>query len=290
MDPDDDGSEDGFREHVYGAQDGLRLYFRDYGTRRRSRLPVLCLPGFTRNCKDFDDLARHLGRERRVLCPDYRGRGRSSHDPNWRNYAPRVILDDVRHLLAVANVHHLVVIGTSFGGALAAALAVVMPSAVRGAIINDMGPELNRTNLDRMLKHVGDDTPMPDWPTAVQRLRTALPGLPAFSEEDWLKAARNTYREVNGQLRPDWDTAIARLVPNMVDESVDLWALFRALARVPILAVRGAKSEILSADALDRMAGALPGLIPVTVPEVGHAPDLAAKNVQGKVDGYLAQF
>ena len=162
--------------------------------------------------------------------------------------------------------------------------------AVRGAIINDMGPELERTNLHRMLKHVGDDNPMPDWPTAVQRLRTALPGLPAHSEEDWLKAARNTYREVHGQIRPDWDIAIARLIPGMVEESVDLWALFRALARVPILAVRGEKSEILSARALERMADALPGLIPVTVPEVGHAPDLAAQNVQGKVDGYLAQF
>lgn len=289
MGPDDDGS-DSFREHVYSAQDGLRLYYREYGPSRGDRLPVLCLPGLTRNCKDFDDLARHLGRERRVLCPDYRGRGRSSYDRNWCNYGPRGVLDDLRHLLTATHVHDFVVIGTSFGGALAAALAVVMPCAVRGAIINDMGPELERTNLHRMLKHVGDDNPMPDWPTAVQRLRTALPGLPAHSEEDWLKAARNTYREVHGQIRPDWDIAIARLIPGMVEESVDLWALFRALARVPILAVRGEKSEILSARTLERMADALPGLIPVTVPEVGHAPDLAAQNVQGKVDGYLAQF
>ena len=113
-----------YRERYYTSQNDLRLYFRDYGDPLALALPVLCLPGLTRNCKDFEDLAGRLSRQRRVVCPDYRGRGRSAYDPDWRKYTPRTCLQDIHHLLAAASLHRVVVIGTSLGGLLGMALAV----------------------------------------------------------------------------------------------------------------------------------------------------------------------
>ena len=74
----------GFRENFFSAQDGLRLYYRDYGPHGRAHATVLCLPGLTRNARDFHDIALRLSETRRVLCPDYRGRGRSDQTPRWR--------------------------------------------------------------------------------------------------------------------------------------------------------------------------------------------------------------
>ena len=75
-------------ERRFTAPDGLSLYFREYGDPASAATPVLCLGGFSRNARDFDALARTLAGERRVLCPDLRGRGRSDYDPDWRNYQP----------------------------------------------------------------------------------------------------------------------------------------------------------------------------------------------------------
>ena len=131
------------REHRFTAKDGLSLYFRDYGDPGSAATPVLCLGGLFRNARDFDPIARILAEERRVLCPDLRGRGRSDHDPDWRNYRPRIYLDDIASLLAFADVSRVVAVGTSFGGMLAMALPAVMPFGLAGLVLNEAGPEVD---------------------------------------------------------------------------------------------------------------------------------------------------
>ena len=126
-----------FRERFFTSQDDRRLYFRDYGDPLSQRTPVLCLAGLTRNSKDFGGLAARLASERRVLCPDYRGRGRSQYDPDWRNYTPETCLTDIRHLLAVAGIHRVVVVGTSFGGLLFMMASVAM---IGGVVILEARP------------------------------------------------------------------------------------------------------------------------------------------------------
>ena len=129
-----------YREATVSAQDGLALYYRDYGDALASKTPVLCLPGLTRNSADFAELAARLSRGRRVLCPDYRGRGRSAYDSNWRNYDPYVYINDISHLLAATGIGRAVIVGTSMGGLLAMGLAVLRPTLVAGAVLNDIGP------------------------------------------------------------------------------------------------------------------------------------------------------
>src|ERR1700682_1187427 len=140
----------GFRDCFFRSQDDLALYWRDYGDPASSRTPLLCLGGLTRNSKDFHVLAQALCGERRVLAPDYRGRGRSARDPNWRNYRPGTYLADILDLLTVAGVHRAVVLGTSMGGLLAMGLAAFRPTMLAGVILNDVGPEIATNGYRRI--------------------------------------------------------------------------------------------------------------------------------------------
>ena len=127
-----------YRERHFSAQDGLQIFFRDYGDPLSAALPILCLPGLTRNGLDFESLALRLAPERRVLCPDYRGRGRSQYDPDKRNYTARTDINDMVQLLAATNIHRTVIIGSSFGGLLAMAIAVAAPTAFGTEVVTDL--------------------------------------------------------------------------------------------------------------------------------------------------------
>lgn len=279
----------GFREHRISTEDGLSLYCRDYGDPGSPRTPVLCLAGLTRHSGDYAIPAARLAASRRVVAFDYRGRGRSQWDRNWRNYGYRTDLNDIRHVLAALGLHRVVAIGTSYGGLLAMALGVMMPAALAGAVINDIGPDLNGSGQRRIIAFISTDRPQPDWRTAVHYLRETLPHLPMKTEADWLIFARNTYREHDdGKLHFDWDVKLARSLAGNRAPEVDLWGLFGSLGRVPVVAIRGALSDILSAATLERMAAAHPGLVPVTVQDVGHAPALTEPECVAALDALLA--
>src|SRR5579872_6381783 len=195
------------RERRVTSHDGLSLYYRDFGDARSKRLPVLCLAGLTRNRADFLDLAEHLSITRRVVCPDYRGRGRSAYDRNPRNYAtPHAYLGDIHDVMAAAGLHRAVVIGTSFGAILTMGLAVQRPTAIAGAVINDAGPEMADGGLGRIMTELASAKPLPDWESAVAFLKRSMPILSVRSEEGWRKLAHATFREdEKGLIHFDWD-------------------------------------------------------------------------------------
>lgn len=279
---------DGFRERRYTAQDGLGLYYRDYGDPLAERCPLLCLSGLTRNCKDFHAFALRLSKDRRVVCPDFRGRGRSDYDRSWRNYRPDVYVNDLFHLLAAAGLHRVVICGLSMGGLLAMAMAVVTPSHVAGAILNDAGPEVARGGLSRILDYVGRDHPQADWEAATAHVRTLFPQLGSRSEEAWRRIAEATFREgEDGLLHVDWDVNLARALNH---DLPDLWAYYRALGPMPVLAIRGGLSDVLSAETLERMTAVKPDLVQVTVPDVGHVPPMDHPRVERAIDDFLVRL
>lgn len=283
----DEIGEDGFSEHRLSAGDGLRLYFRLYGERKQAPFTVLCLPGLSRNSKDFHDLALSLSQRFPVICPDYRGVGRSAYARHWRAYSPQICIDDIKHILSATNRHHVVIAGTSFGGILAAGLTVAAPSAVSGVILNDVGPETSPQVLDNVMNHIGRSRRFAGWDEAIAYMKRSFPNLPTGSEERWQRITRNTFREEGSVLVNDWDPAIVKWFPGVLKESKSLWPLFRSLARRPVLAIRGEYSEILSAATFERMARDLPGLERITVPGVGHAPDLAEPSLQSRIEAFL---
>lgn len=277
-----------YRERRFTSRDNLSLYFRDYGDPIVPRAPLVCLAGFTRNSKDFHDLAGRLCADRRVVSLDYRGRGRSDYDRNWRNYDPRVYVDDVLQLLAATNMDRVVMLGTSLGGLVAMSLAVAAPTRLAGVILNDIGPVVEAAGIDRVKALLRICRPQPDWETATRYIKANYPGLSIETEGGWLKLARRTFREgPDGWLHFDFDPAVTRALEAAGNPLPDLWPLFRALRRVPTLAIRGAMSDILSPETFDRMAEEKPDLMRATVPEVGHVPLLDEPACADAIDAFL---
>lgn len=288
------GSQSEVRDFNYYSSDGLPLYARDYGDRLQPWLPVVCLPGLTRNHSDFDDLARflsnHRHRPRRVVCFDYRGRGRSAWDKNTENYNPLQEMNDVFDGMAALGINRAVVVGTSRGGIVAMLMGVARPAMLAGVVLNDIGPKLEPLGLARIKTYVGR-TPTPeDWDDAVRILKR-LHGhqFTALNEDQWMDFARKTYRDDNGQPISDYDPALARSFDGVdFDEPVPtMWREFKALSATPILAIRGANSDILSTSTLAAMAAKHPRFESVAVPGEGHPPLLVGAHLTQRISSFI---
>jgi pimeloyl-ACP methyl ester carboxylesterase len=281
---------DAFRERFVSAQDGARLYVRDYGDPLSARVPLLCLTGISRNSKDYHALAlRHAG-TRRVVCPDYRGRGRSDWSRDWQDYAPTVTLGDIIQIMAALDLGRVVLVGTSLGGLLSLALNALKPGVLAGLVLNDIGPAVGAGSGD-IMERIGRDHPQPDLATAAGYCREQFPHLSYRTDAEWLDFAERTYRlGDDGIWHHDWDAGIAKAFAAGDTGATDLWALFRGFARIPTLVVRGALSDLLTEEGLAQMIAAKPDLATITVPGVGHTPHLAEPEAQAVLDAFIERF
>tara|TARA_R110000868_G_scaffold29889_6_gene111005 strand:- start:19703 stop:20554 length:852 start_codon:yes stop_codon:yes gene_type:complete len=280
-----------FRERRITTYDNLSLYVRDYGSALDTRPPLFCLGGLTRNSKDFESFAEKFSADgRRIVCPDYRGRGRSDYDPNWRNYHPGTYIRDIQDLLAALNLHSVVVVGTSLGGILGMGMAAAMPTMLSALVMNDVGPEVETGGLNFIIDYIKEDRPHDDWDAAVRTIKTMLPNLAFQDEGIWLKMAQNTFREKeDGRLYFDWDVDIAKPMLESSYAIPDMWPLFRALKTVPTLVLRGAESDILAAGCFARMQEVKPDLVAVEIPRAGHVPTLAEPESRAALDDFLGK-
>ena len=280
-----------YQERWITVQDGLRLYLRDYdpGTAGDpAALPVLCLGGLTRNAKDFAGLAERLAKRRRVICLDYRGRGRSDYDTDWRHYCPEVYLSDITAVLVALSLHPVVICGTSLGGLLAMGLAALSPTALAGVILNDIGPDLNPSGIKRIGGYVGHDHPKEDWDGAVEEVKALFGHLNFPDEASWRSFAEATYRRGDdGLLHFDWDPAIGKALKEELAELPDLWKLYGALHHLPLLSLRGGESDILSPETFKLMGERHDDIYQVTLPGVGHTPSLNEADADQAIHDFL---
>ncbi|MCA8888026.1 MAG: alpha/beta hydrolase [Parvularculaceae bacterium] len=278
-------------EDFYTSTDGLRLFFRDYGPEDVSAAPVLCLPGLTRNSRDFDDLARRLAVGRRVVCPDLRGRGNSDWDTDYRNYNPSVYVGDVNGLLDAIGIDKVLMIGTSLGGLLAMIIAATQPELVRGIVINDAGPEVDPKGLARITQYAGRHEPATSWEEAANACRVnygeVIPGL---SDAEWAHFARQGFREDNGVIRLDMDPRIGDAMRELNTTPASIWPVYEMLRDTPTLVIRGANSDILSQTTLEKMAEMKPDLQSAIIPDRGHAPLLNEPASLSAIDAFLDAF
>ena len=264
-------------EHFVPVTGGIRLYCREYGrVGADSPVAVLCLPGLTRNCRDFEQVARWLAADFRVFTPDFRGRGRSDYDPNWKNYQPITYVHDVGELLGQLRIPKVAIIGTSLGGLVAMMMAFLQSSRLAAVVLNDVGPELNPHGIARISEYVGRLPPVSNWAeAATQAKQVNSAALPNLTDEEWMQFARNTYRETpDGTPALDMDPKIGDASREASGPAPDLWPLFRALAEIPTALIRGATSDILTSTTVMKMKHEKPDLKVTEVPSRGHAPTL----------------
>jgi pimeloyl-ACP methyl ester carboxylesterase len=262
--------------HRITAWDGLPLIAREWRD-GNARTPLLCLPGIVRTSGDFAALAQAIGAERRVVAPDYPGRGQSGRSRDISRYAPEACLRDVLDICAALHLHRVIAIGTSFGGLLSMGLASVRPSLFRGVVLNDVGPDLGSNGTEFVRQFIGNDIAFLDIDAAVAHLRATLPPLSLDGDAAWRAMAALTYApDGDGFLRPVWDSRIARLING---KTPDLWALFGGLANLPLLLVRGEVSDILLPATVARMQAMRPDMMVTSLPGIGHAPTLAEPEI-----------
>jgi pimeloyl-ACP methyl ester carboxylesterase len=275
------------------AQDGLRLHVREYGARTAARLPAVCLPGLARTGADFETLASSLASNprapRRVLVLDLRGRGRSDYDRNPKNYNVQVELADVLAVLTARGVDRAVFVGTSRGGILTMLLAATRPTALAGCVLNDIGPVIETKGLMRIKSYVGKLPRVASLHEAADILRRLFGAqFPNLSDDDWVDFARRTFKDADGRIVPDYDVRLGKTLARLNPERPlpPLWKEFDALARVPLMVIRGGHSDILSHATVAAMQARHPAMEAVEVPDQGHAPLLLDPALVGRIAAF----
>ena len=282
--------------HFYSAADGLRLHVRDYPPIRDDwRTPAVCLPGLTRGAGDFERLACALSESsetpRRVLCFDYRGRGLSDHDADWRRYNLATERTDFVGWLAENGIAAAHFIGTSRGGLHIMGLATVARSLIRAVVLNDIGPVLEPEGLLRIKGYVG----VPSTPLSLKDAIAVLKRGPAamftgLSDDEWAYFATTTFGSEAKDLRFRYDPKLARALDDfdLTKPLPAMWEQFDALKGSPVLTIRGANPDLLSGKTLQAMGARWRTSEIVTVPGQGHAPLLADMPTISRIDHFLA--
>lgn len=283
-------------DRYWTSRDGLRLHYRDYPG-RADRPPVVCLPGLTRNARDFEQTAARLAGEWRVICPDLRGRGDSAYARDSASYNPLQYVEDLAALFDEAALGRIVAFGTSLGGLVTMLIALTTPERLAGALLNDVGPELEAEGLERIKGYVGQGRSFATWMHAARALEEGqASAYPDYRITDWLAMAKRAMVVgSNGRIVFDYDMKIAEPIlqappPDAEAAAASLWPALGALAGKPALLLRGELSDVLAPAVHERMAAALPEAEALTVPRVGHAPTLDEPVAAAAVDRLLARL
>jgi pimeloyl-ACP methyl ester carboxylesterase len=280
-----------YRDCSFVVRDGLKLYYRDYAG-DSDKPPILCLHGLTRNSRDFADFAERYSPRFRVLALDFRGRGASDYDPLPMRYQAPTYAGDVIELLDQLQLPSAIFVGTSLGGLVTMAIAVIARDRIAAAILNDVGPDVAPGGVDRILTYVGKDLRFKSWDEAAEKIASNYgAAFERYTHDDWVKMAKRNCREDNGEIRFDYDMAIAEPFKAAgPTPQVDLWPLFEALGSKPLLVVRGEKSDLLTAETTEKMKQVVPDVKIATVAGVGHAPELNEPEAVAAIDQFLASL
>ncbi|MEL6301474.1 MAG: alpha/beta hydrolase [Pseudomonadota bacterium] len=275
------------REHRFAIDSGLELYGREHGAKEGPT--IVALHGLTRNSEDFDSFAAYLPDGWRMLALDFRGRGQSDYDPDWQHYVPAVYARDVREVLQQAGIDRAVFLGTSLGGLVTMLLASETPDLVAGAMLNDIGCEIDPAGLTRIQQYTGKLPPVANWDDARNQVKLVYgETLPGLGDADFEILARRSFAEdAEGIPVLRFDPNIGRAIRELDMELGDLWARLDDMRDVPMLLLRGQNSDILSREVAMRMQSQHPRLTLVEVIDRGHVPLLDESDSVAAIHAFL---
>ena len=265
-----------WQDGTWESADGLSLHYRDYAG-PADRPAILCLPGLTRNARDFEPIAKAFAGQWRVIAVDFRGRGESDYAKDTSTYVPATYVADIAALFDHAGLDKIVAVGTSLGGLVSVLLAAHMPERFAGLVINDIGPVIETAGLDRIREYVGQGRSFPTWMHAARALRDSMQDIyPDFTISEWLRVTKRLMAVgQSGRVGYDYDMRIADPFEAADGDPVgDMWPFFKAMPDIPKLVLRGELSDILSAEIAQRMTQEIAGMEALTIARTGHAPTL----------------
>lgn len=277
------------------ARDGLKLHVRVYKPSvPTTALPVICLPGLSRNGRDFDALARRLSTAaktpRAVYCLDFRGRGLSGYDKNWSNYNILTEAEDTVMVMTALGLEHGVFVGTSRGGLVTMIMSALRPGAIKGVVFNDIGPVIEGAGLTQIRLYL-QRQPMPkNWDDAASLQRDVMSkAFTAMTDEDWQREAQVRYRKIDGTIRPDHDPNLVKTLTGIDLEArlPTMWPQFDGLNHAPMIIIRGENSTLLSEATVEAMVKRHPRATAVTAKHQGHAPLLTKPDTIEPISDFI---
>lgn len=251
-----------------------RIAYLEWGD-PRNRDVLVCVHGLTRTARDFDDLARTLCTQFRVVCPDIAGRGDSERLADPSLYGVPQYVADMVTLIARLDVEAVNWVGTSMGGLIGMALAAQTHSPVARLVLNEAGPVVSRTSLERIGSYVGRHMQFPSLEEAEAYVRTISAPFGPHSDAQW-RFLTETWlrRNDDGTWRANYDPRIAETFrATLPEKDLELWPLYDAV-RCPTLVLRGEHSDLLSRATTTQMSARGPKARVVEIRGVGHAPTL----------------
>jgi pimeloyl-ACP methyl ester carboxylesterase len=281
----------GWSDAHWWSSDGIRLHYRDYPG-RADRPTILCIPGLTRNARDFAAVAERLAGEWRVICVDLRGRGESGYAQDPASYVPAVYLQDLQALIAKLTLVQVIAFGTSLGGLMTMLLAAADRDLLAGALLNDIGPVIEAEGMAHIGSYVGRQQAWPTWLHAAKHFQ-ALHGnsFPRYLLPDWIALAKRLCRLTPaGRVVLDYDMKIAEPFRGADPVAIDLWPAFDTLASVPLLIVRGALSNLFSDATATAMVARAADAELLTIADTGHAPTLMEEGCPAAIDRLLGRI
>ncbi len=268
----------------FPAEDGARLAYSDQGT----GLPLLCLPGLTRSMADFDYLIPHLP-PLRLIRMDYRGRGAS----DWTGAATYTVPQESRDALRLLDhlgVAKAAILGTSRGGLIGMFLGATARDRILGLCLNDVGPEIARAGLERIFDYVGRNPAGSTHQGYAERLSRS-PGFDGVPMSRWLEEARKQSVETPEGLRTPYDPTLREAFLKAFDgPPVDLWPLFDTLQGLPLALIRGANSDLLTAESAAKMQARRPDMAFAEVPDRAHIPFLDEPESLALIRAFVASL
>lgn len=267
--------ENSYQDIYWESDDGLKLHARDYPS-DSGRTPVICIPGLTRNARDFEHLGAAFHGGRRIIMVDLRGRGLSEYAKDSSTYNPKQYVSDIIMLMDELDIPKAIFFGTSLGGIITMLMARLYPARVAGALLNDIGPELDQKGLDRIADHVGQGRSFDTWAHAGRDMAENSSDIfPDFTLKDWIAFAKKVYRmNSSGRIKLDYDMKIAEPFDGKGGGSGALWNALEHMEDIPTLILRGELSDLFSETVARKMLGKLKQADLVTIPRVGHCPTL----------------
>lgn len=256
----------------FTTKDGTKLAYSDEG----AGLPLLCLAGLTRTMGDFDYLRPHLpppeSGQLRLIRMDYRGRGAS----DWAgNYTVLREAQDALELLDHLGVAQVAVLGTSRGGLIGMAIAAMAKPRLLGLCLNDVGPVIERTGLERIFDYVGRNPAAQTYAEMAAKMPDLMQGFANVPPARWRAEVMLHYRETATGLKITYDPTLRNaFLAGFTGPVVDLWPLFDAGAGLPLALIRGANSDLLSLQTVAQMQLRRPDMLFTTVPDRAHIPFL----------------
>ena len=277
--------------NFYSSEDGLQLHYRDIGV-DNGKFVIICIPGLTRNSKDFDEFATRHAENNRVICIDLRGRALSEYDKNWKNYHPLTYAKDVWRLLDFLSIDKVAIMGTSLGGLIAMVMSFQDNNRIAGVILNDIGPEINPEGLQRIKNYAGLLPPVKTWEEAGKQTKDIYgPALKGLEDDQWITLAKRAYKEINhNKIILDVDSNINTAIQKLGPQKGDPWHYFKSLEHTETLVLRGELSDILSEEILKKMHNRNPNLKSAIIPDRGHVPLLNEKTCLSEIGEFLKRI